>query len=1468
MTEEIEIANLVTRITLDDTHIEQTLAQLNRQMSVVTTEFRAASAKLGDVTNSEVALKQKSEALTQQLQIQQRRIVLLNDKFSEMVSTKGKDARETQKLEVQLNRAVTTYNRMHHELQRTSDQLQKQTSVLHRLGNALDVTSKKAAHIGRKMTDVGQSLSLFVTAPLLAVGTAATKTSIEFDSAFAGVKKTVDGTEKELAEIEKRIMEMSKNIPVTATAIAKVVETAGQLGVAKDSIMSFTRTVTDLGVATNLTSEDAATSFARMANITQMPQSQFDRLGATVVSLGNNLATTERDIVNMSLRLAGAGHQIGLSEAQVLSFSGALSSVGIEAEAGGSAFSKVMADMAQAVHNGGDKLEHFSLVAGMSSSQFKDAFQQDAAGALVAFIEGLGRMSKAGENTFHMLEMLNLSETRVRDTLLRASGAGDLFRTSLELGSRAWAENTALTKEANERYGTTDSKLKVLENRVSAASKTLGDAFAPALIGCMNVLEPALETLQTCAEEFASLDTAAQKNILVWTSVAVALGPVLIILGQLAVAISRLIIAIRALGAAMMWLMTHPVGRVITGIAALGMLWLNYRSNIKEAEKATRELGEAQQKLQKIQQKGIGRNEVDETEKKMEKLKKLIDTYQLFIATAEKMKRTRATRSLFEAERKLGVDFEDLQKQAKKFGVELRYLGENGKIAAGSLKDLQRVMTIYKTAVTDAKRATVQELHTQAEAIAKRKQEINSIQTLLKTYQSAKRGTVDWNHAQKELVRLYPQLSTATGVHAKAVEGLLLIKKQEVAQEWKSIQAKAQEALMVKQAAIAKQQAAISIATSITKITSASGMAQSALQKMNDELTRLRGEAASLQALTNIKVEDIQVPTVAAVAAPKVPGLPAKEKTERTGKQEKKTTAYENQALDAAYRRLEHKKHLDQLTRDHEVQMLEAIKAKHIQTASERMDIEERIYDAKKARGDHVLEKALKDYEREKTLRKLSENDEIVRLQRIQKKYADSVEDRERIDAMMIDAKQRKLEAEKQRHKQAIDYTKQQLQLAYEDKVAREKLSAEESFRLQDKLLNDQIWLNKNYVEKVRADARYTAEEKKDIERQVTTEIRRQINERLVLRRRYTEEIQNLQEQQKKQWIEDTNKLSQGLQAALREKYQAEKKAEEDRIRQSIAAHEKWKKNQLDTVKSLYDERMKQAERASKVEIQSIERVMNAQIEAIQAQLHALERTEKQTTREELDAEDQKKIDRLQTQMEYEHDHFNRLQLQKECNQIVQAREKRHQAEILSDRKEALKEEENTLREQLKEKTGLLKTQLAEKKQLLQADREAEINRINQIAEAQQAHFTHMLNETHVHYNQLLAAKNIQAEAEKMIVQNQQEEIIHLLHHFGEAYNLAGQTLGEQMYQGFKEQVSQIQSLIDDIQAQISGARHAAISALREVSTSGRTYGEDSRTSSSKRTISVTHNHYAPVTSPSEISRASTRAAQRLAFQV
>lgn len=398
------------------------------------------------------------------------------------------------------------------------------------------------ATTGDQMERIGSGLTKGVTVPILGLGVAALKSAIDFESAFAGVRKTVNATELQFKELEKGITDMSMRLPASTTEIARVAEAAGQLGIQRESILGFTETMIRLGTSTNLSSTEAATALARLANITQLPEEQFSNLGSAVVALGNNLATTEAEIIEMSLRIASAGKTVGLTQAQILGFAGALSSVGIEAEAGGSAISRVMIEIKNQVASAGDNLQTFAAVAGMSADQFSEAFNRDAAGAIITFIEGLARMQRAGENVFPVLDELGLADIRVRNALLAAANAGDLFRSSLDLGTKAFAENTALSKESEQRYQTMASQLKLIRNQLSGVAIALGQGLVPALKSALDNVRPLLDALKEGAQRFADLDKSTQDNIVKIGLFAASVGPAIL----LATRLSKAVVALSA----------------------------------------------------------------------------------------------------------------------------------------------------------------------------------------------------------------------------------------------------------------------------------------------------------------------------------------------------------------------------------------------------------------------------------------------------------------------------------------------------------------------------------------------------------------------------------------------------------------------------------------------------------------------------------------------------------------------------------------------------------------------------------------------------------------------------------------------------------------------------------------------------------------------------------------------------------
>lgn len=301
--------------------------------------------------------------------------------------------------------------------------------------------------------------------------------AVEFEDAFAGVRKTVDASEEEFQQLSDGLRQLSLEIPVAATDLARIQELAGQLGVTGvEELTKFTDTIAKIAVTTNLTQDSAATSFARIANIMQTPIKEIDRMGSSVVELGNNFATTEAEVLEFANRIAGAGQVVGLSEADIFAFGAAFSSVGVRAERGGTAVSKSLIKISQAVNNGGRDLRKFAKVSNLTVEEFSRLWREDAGKAFALFIEGLGRSGQEGAK---ILEDLELGDQRLVQSFLSVGGATGILTDALDQASEAYKENNALNEEAAKRFETTKSTIQAIKNQFTDLRIELGNRTLP-----------------------------------------------------------------------------------------------------------------------------------------------------------------------------------------------------------------------------------------------------------------------------------------------------------------------------------------------------------------------------------------------------------------------------------------------------------------------------------------------------------------------------------------------------------------------------------------------------------------------------------------------------------------------------------------------------------------------------------------------------------------------------------------------------------------------------------------------------------------------------------------------------------------------------------------------------------------------------------------------------------------------------
>lgn len=556
------IGELVATATLDVAPFQSNVGRLKTYLKGVDNSLKAMENNFkgagNNISNLKGLLSQTGSALSSYQKVLSSQSERYNQLKASIGDVSTATAEQKQKL-VEASASMTATAAKVAELQNRYQQLASSMKQAYIDDSAFTKFGRGAQEVGNKISQMGQNISGFgsaltrgVTAPIVAGAGLVVKAAIDYESAFAGVKKTVDETATvSYQKLSDGIRQMAKELPASAVEIANVAEVAGQLGIKAEDILSFSRTMIDMGESTNLSAEEAATAIAKIANIMGLSSDDYSRFGASVVDLGNNFATTEKDIVEMTNRLAAGGKLAGLTAPDILGLATAMSSVGIEAEAGGTAMTQTLTAIGNAValttKDSADDLALIAKVAGTTSEEFQQAWKEKPAEALQSFIKGLNTAHEKGANVDAILMKLGMTGVRQGNMLKSLALSSDKMSAAVQRSNQAWKENTALTNEANKRYETTESQLKMFRNQITDLAIEFGGPLIKALRSGLDAVKPWLNNLADLAKKFSSLSTEQQQNIIKWGLMAAALGPALKLLGGGVTAIGGLVKAIGGL---------------------------------------------------------------------------------------------------------------------------------------------------------------------------------------------------------------------------------------------------------------------------------------------------------------------------------------------------------------------------------------------------------------------------------------------------------------------------------------------------------------------------------------------------------------------------------------------------------------------------------------------------------------------------------------------------------------------------------------------------------------------------------------------------------------------------------------------------------------------------------------------------------------------------------------------------------
>lgn len=493
-----------------------------------------------------------------------------------------------------------------------------------------------AEEAGKRITEIGRGMTLALTAPLVMLGKKMYDNATDYEAAYVGMTKTVDGTEEQYERLKELALELSEITPMDYTELMGIAQTGGNLGVQIDEMEAFLRGYSALQYATDqhIAGESGAQLVADFLNITEGGVANIEQFGSSIVHLGNNFNATEDQILMMGKRMAAAAHLAGFTTPEILGMATAFRAVGINAEAGGSSASKLIKQLQLSAEVGGkaqqqlaglgakydfdsavvwsnywdamkkdDKyyvanqlgmtmdavqnmtdswvlLEQFADVSGKTSDQFIKDWSTAPAQAMSDFFTGLSKLGDDGaESILATLGKMGLTEIRESNLIAAMASRPELFANAISEAVAAYIGNEAMMEEFNKQMGTQESQNAMLGNKMQNTMADLGQNLVEAI-------QPALDKVNELLDKFNSLSEADQDKIITAFLIFAAGGPIVTALGATITALADIgkgvnfiITNAPSWGAALEAFFTNPVFWGVAAGAAI-LLLIGYLDSI------------------------------------------------------------------------------------------------------------------------------------------------------------------------------------------------------------------------------------------------------------------------------------------------------------------------------------------------------------------------------------------------------------------------------------------------------------------------------------------------------------------------------------------------------------------------------------------------------------------------------------------------------------------------------------------------------------------------------------------------------------------------------------------------------------------------------------------------------------------------------------------------------------------------
>lgn len=375
--------------------------------------------------------------------------------------------------------AKTTAAPIYKEAQQQVAAYQKQLKALSdqqkSLRNAMDTKQEASDRFGQAKGRLsGAATTVGIAAAPLAAATAA---AVQFESAMADVRKVVDfETPQQFKEMNADILALSQSLPMSAEGIAQIVAAGGQSGIAREDLMAFAQDAVKMGIAFDITADQAGEMMAKWRTAFAMSQDEVVTLADKVNYLSNVTAASSGDISDIVTRVGPLGEVAGVNAGQIAAMGASMAGVGVQSEIAATGIKNMMLGLVSGASATKSQAEAFATL-GLNAADVAQRMQTDAQGTIIDVLTRIRELPKEAQAA-NLKDLFGSESISAIAPLLTQL---DNLKTNFERVGEASQYAGSMQAEYEARAGTTANQLQLTKNNIMALAVSVGSVLLPPL---------------------------------------------------------------------------------------------------------------------------------------------------------------------------------------------------------------------------------------------------------------------------------------------------------------------------------------------------------------------------------------------------------------------------------------------------------------------------------------------------------------------------------------------------------------------------------------------------------------------------------------------------------------------------------------------------------------------------------------------------------------------------------------------------------------------------------------------------------------------------------------------------------------------------------------------------------------------------------------------------------------------------